>query len=165
MTFHPLRFKWPLSVDGEISDLVTTLLHSKRPRIVPAKSLGSSTLIKLRGRHTENKIQTLGLKLPTAASYLGSRRPSTVDRCLLQNNFWVNTAMTRLAPAFQKPLSISVWMQRPPSKMCTRDWENTKDPTGKRAFPKPFSRATNLIRWEQAQPSSSKKLPRLSAKI
>jgi len=143
--------------------LHNTLLYSKRLRVVQARSLGSSSPTKLQGHHTENKSQILGHKPLTASSWLESP-PSIADRCLPQSKVWVSTAMKSPATVFQKPLSISVWKQRTPSKMCIKGWENTKDPTGKPAFPKLYSKA-NLIRWEEAQASSSKKLLQLLAKI
>lgn len=139
----------------------STLQCSRRTRVALARSLDSSSQTKPQDRHTETSQSppTLELLSPITASSLGSQLSV---KCLHQSRHWASTAMTSLDQVSQRPLSISVPTAQ--SKMCTRDSATTRALMGKRVFPRPFSR-TNLIRWEAAQASSSKKQRQLSVKI
>lgn len=138
-------------------NLHSTLQCSRRTRVVPARSSDSTSLIKPLDPPTGiSLIPTLEPPLLAATKYA---------RCPHRSRPWVSIATISLDQEFPKPLSISV-CKKAQSRTCTRGWETTRDPTARLQFPKPYSnKAANLIRWEEAQASCSKKQPQPLDKI
>lgn len=130
------------------SSLLRTLQCSRRTRVVQVRSLDSTSLNKPQDHHTGTRSRMPELPLLSELNWYA--------RCRLLSRAWVSTATTSLAQASQKPLSI-LGRRRVPSRTCTRDSESTKDLTERPLFRKPSSKVANLIRWEEAQVSCSKK--------